>query len=302
MKKLLIIGYSSLVKRRIISSLIRNNIPYDIASRSKNQKDFNAENWYHGYKKGLNNSDADIVYISLPNSLHYIWSLESLNKGFHTLVDKPATINLIQLKKLIKTAQKRKKIFSEAIFFNYHNQIKHVLNKLEKNKILRLKVNFSIPKPKRNSILSSKKLKGGVLMDMGPYISAISRLFFKSKPKKIIRNIIFKKRISSKIEVLFIYKDAYFFGKFSHDDDYKNYIEVYFKDKIIKLSRVFSPPALKKLEVKEFKMNKLKSKTFSDDIFKNYIKEIFIMIRKKKYNHYFKQMINDMKIRKNLQN
>ena len=49
-------------------------------------------------------------------------------------------------------------------------------------------------------------------------------------------------------------------------------------------------------------MNKLKSKTFSDDIFKNYIKEIFIMIRKKKYNHYFKQMINDMKIRKNLQN
>ena len=302
MKKILIIGYSSLVKRRIIPTLTRNNIPYDIASRSKNQKDFNAENWYHGYKKGLNNSDADIVYISLPNSLHYIWSLKALNKGFHTLVDKPATINLIQLKKLIKTAKKRKKIFSEAIFFNYHNQIKDVLNKLKKNKILRLKANFSIPKPKKNSILSSKKLNGGVLMDMGPYISATSRLFFKSKPKKIIRNIIFKNKISSKIEVLFIYKDAYFFGKFSHDDDYKNYIEVYFKDKIIKLSRVFSPPAQKKLEVKEFKMNKLKSKTFSDDIFKSYIKEIFSIIRKKKYNHYFNQMINDMKIRENLQN
>ena len=139
-------------------------------------------------------------------------------------------------------------------------------------------------------------------MDMGPYISATSRLFFKSKPKKIIRNITFKNRISSKIEVLFVYKNAYFFGKFSHDDDYKNYIEVYFKDKIIKLSRVFSPPALKKLEVKEFKMNKLKSKNFSDDIFKSYIKEIFSMIRKKRYNHYFKQMINDMKIRENLQN
>ena len=302
MKKILIIGYSSLVKRRIIPTLTRNNIPYDIASRSKNQKDFNTENWYHGYRKALNNSDADIAYISLPNSLHYMWSLESLNKGFHTLVDKPATINLIQLKKLIKTAKKRKKIFSEAIFFNYHNQIKDVLNKLKKNKILRLKANFSIPKPKKNSILSSKKLNGGVLMDMGPYISATSRLFFKSKPKKIIRNLIFKNRISSKIEVLFIYKDAYFFGKFSHDDGYKNYIEVYFKDKIIKLSRVFSPPAQKKLEVKEFKMNKLKSKTFSDDIFKSYIKEIFSIIRKKKYNHNFNQMINDMKIRENLQN
>ena len=302
MTKILIIGYSSLVKRRIISTLKRNNIPYDIASRSKKQKDLNAENWYHGYTEALNNSNAKIVYISLPNSLHYIWSLRALNKGFHTLVDKPATINLIQLKTLIKTAKKRKKIFSEAIFFNYHLQIKTVLNEAKKNKILRLNANFLIPKPDKNSILSSKKLKGGVIMDMGPYISAVSRLFFKSKPKKIIKNIIFKNKISSKIEVLLIYKDAYFFGKFSHDDEYKNFIEVYFKDKIIKLSRVFSPPALEKLKFIECKGNKLKTKIFSDDIFKNYIEEIFKMIKKKKYNHYYDQMIYDIKIREYLQN
>ena len=111
MTKILIIGYSSLVKRRIISSLIRNNIPYDVASRSRKQKDFNAENWYHGYSKALNNSDAKIVYISLPNSLHFIWSMRALNKGFHTLVDKPATINLKQLYRLIKIAKKRKNFF-----------------------------------------------------------------------------------------------------------------------------------------------------------------------------------------------
>ena len=302
MTKILIIGYSSLVKSRIISTLIRYNIPYDIASRSKKQKDFNAENWYHGYTEALNNSDAEIVYISLPNSLHYIWALRALNKGFHTLVDKPATINLIQLKKLIKTAKKRKKIFSEAIFFNYHIQIKTVLNEAKKNKILRLNANFLIPKPDKNSILSSKKLKGGVVMDMGPYISAASRLFFKSKPKKLIKNIIFKNKISSKIEVLFIYRDAYFFGNFSHDDEYKNSIEIYFKDKIINLSRVFSPPALEKLEFIERKGNKIKSKIFSDDIFKNYIEEIFKIIKKKKYSHYYDQMIYDMKIREYLQN
>ena len=97
MIKILIIGYSSLVKRRIIKSLIRNNIPYDVASRSKNQKDFNAENWYHGYDNALNNSNADIAYISLPNSLHYIWAMKTLKKGFHTLIDKPASINLNEL-------------------------------------------------------------------------------------------------------------------------------------------------------------------------------------------------------------
>lgn len=302
MIKILIIGYSSLVKRRIITSLIRNNIPYDVASRSKNQKDFNAENWYHGYDNALNNSNADIAYISLPNSLHYIWAMKTLKKGFHTLIDKPASINLNELKKLIKAAKKRKKILSESIFFNYHLQIKSVLNEIQKNKVIRLNANFLIPKPDKSSILSSSKLKGGVAMDMGSYIAAVSRLFFKSVPKKIIKNIIYRNKVSSKIEVLFIYKDSYFLGKFSHNDDYKNFIEIYFKNKILKLSRVFSPPALENLKVLELNGNKTRSRIFSDDAFKNYIEEIFELIRKKRYSHYYKQMIYDMKIREYLQN
>lgn len=302
MTKILLIGYSGLVKRRIISSLIRKNIPYDIASRSKKQKDYKAENWYHGYTNAINNSDAEIAYISLPNSLHYNWAMKTLNKGFHTLVDKPATINLNQLNKLIKISKKKKKLFSEAIFFNYHSQIKTVLNEINKNKVLRLNANFLIPKPDKNSILSSKKLKGGVVMDMGPYISAVSRLFFKSPPKKMIKNIIYKNKISSKIDVLFIYKDAYFLGKFSHNDEYKNFIEVHIKDKILKLSRVFSPPALENLNLMELKKNKFKSKIFSDDIFANYIQEIFQLIKKRNYSNYYKQMIHDMKIREYLQN
>ena len=302
MIKILIIGYSSLVKRRIITSLIRNNIPYDVASRSKNQKDFNAENWYHGYDNALNNSNADIAYISLPNSLHYIWAMKTLKKGFHTLIDKPASINLNELKKLIKAAKKRKKILSESIFFNYHLQIKSVLNEIQKNKVIRLNANFLIPKPDKSSILSSSKLKGGVVMDMGSYIAAVSRLFFKSVPKKIIKNIIYRNKVSSKIEVLFIYKDSYFLGKFSHNDDYKNFIEIYFKNKILKLSRVFSAPALENLKVLESNGNKTRSRIFSDDAFKNYIEEIFELIRKKRYSHYYKQMIYDMKIREYLQN
>ena len=301
MKKILIIGYSSLVKRRIIGTLIRNNIHFDIASRSKKQKDFNAENWYHGYEKALNKSDADIAYISLPNSLHYVWALKALKKGYHTLVDKPSTVNFKQLNKLILTAKKRKKILSEAIFFNYHSQIKYLIKEIKKNKLKRLQANFLIPKPDKNSILTSSKLKGGVVMDMGPYISAVSRIFFKSYPKKIIKNIKFKNKISSQIEVIFFYKDTYFVGKFSHDDNYRNFIEVYLKDKIIKLSRVFSPPPLEKLKVLELKGNKIQSKIFSDDIFKNYIEEIFRLIKKKNYSYYYKQMIYDMRIRENIQ-
>ena len=302
MRKILIIGYSSLVKRRIIATLVKNNIFFDVASRSKKQKDFNAKNWYHGYDKALNKSDADIAYISLPNSLHYTWAMKALKKGYHTLVDKPSAINFKELNELIKTAKKKKKILSEAIFFNYHSQIKYLLKEIKKNKIKRLHANFLIPKPAKNSILSSSKLKGGVVMDMGPYISAVSRLFFKSHPTKIIKNIKLKNNISSKIEVIFYYRDAYFFGKFSHDDSYKNFIDVYFNDKVIKLSRVFSPPPNENLKVLELMGNKTQSKIFSDDIFKNYIEEIFRVIKTKNYTYYNKQMVCDMKIREILQN
>ena len=286
MPKVLIIGYSSLVKRRIISTLIRNKISYDIASRSKKQKDTNAENWYHGYNNGINNSNADIAYISLPNSLHYYWAIKSLNKNFHTLIDKPATLNLKQLDKLIYTSKKKKKVLSESVFFNYHLQIQSTLDKIKKNKVKRVNANFLIPKPNKKSILLSNKLKGGVIMDMGPYIAAISRLFFKSAPKKIIKNIVFKNKISSKIEIIFIYKDSFFIGKFSHDDQYKNFIEIYLSNKTIKLSRVFSPPAQENLKVLELNEKKNKSKIFKDDAFEKYIKDVFKKIKEKKYNYY----------------
>ena len=301
MKKILLIGYSSLVKRKIIETLVKNNIPYDVASRSRKQKDFNAENWYYGYEKALNNSNADIAYISLPNSLHFYWAMKALQKNYHTLIDKPATINLEDLNKLITISKKRKKILSEAIFFNYHNQIKYISKQININKISKLNANFSIPKPSKGSILLSKKLKGGVVMDMGPYIATVSRLFFKLTPKKIIKNVEFKNNLSSKINIIFIYKNTYFIGKFSHNNEYKNFIEVYFKNKIIKLNRVFSPPTQENLKVLELKKNKIKTKIFSDNSFENYLREIFILIKKKKYNHFYKQMTQDIKIRENLQ-
>ena len=301
MFKILIIGYSSLVKRRVINSLNENDIPYDVASRSKKQKDLKAEKWYDGYNKALNNSNADIAYVSLPNSLHYIWGLKALKKNFHIIVDKPATVNMEELNKLINLAKKKKKIFSEAIFFNYHSQIKSTLNEIKKKEIKKVRAKFLIPKPKKKSILLSYKLKGGVIMDMGPYIAAVSRLIFKSKPKKMTKNIILSNKITKKLKIFFTYENSFFSGEFSHDDNYKNLLEIYLKDRVIKLSRVFSPPPKENLQTIEIKENITKTKKFSDDVFINYIKEVFKQIKKKKYSYYEKRMIYDMKIREFLQ-
>ena len=114
--------------------------------------------------------------------------------------------------------------------------------------------------------------------------------------EKKIKKVILENKIAKKIEIMFTYKRSYFVGKFSHNDKYENSMEICFNKKIVKLSRFFSPPALEKLKVLILKGKIIKSKTFSDDVFKNYIEEVFRIINKKNYSFYKKQMLHDIKI------
>ena len=112
--------------------------------------------------------------------------------GYHLIVDKPITTNRGELKKLIGIANKNNLMLSEAVFYNYHSQFNY-LKKFCGNlkKIEQIFVNFTIPTPKSNSLLASRKLCGGALMDMGSYAASIHRIFFKERI--IGKNIIIKK-------------------------------------------------------------------------------------------------------------
>ena len=118
--KILILGYSKLVKKRIIDVLIKKKIFFSVASKSSKNNLKQAYSWYRNYDDALKNSRADLVYISLPNSLHYKWSRKALIKNYHVVVDKPLCENLSKTKKLLFLAKKKKRLLSEASFFNYH--------------------------------------------------------------------------------------------------------------------------------------------------------------------------------------
>jgi len=187
--KVLLIGYSNIAKKKIIKTFLKNKIKFCVASKTENKKIKGAYNQFTNYTEGLKKSDADIAYISLPNSLHYYWALKSLKAGYHVLVDKPICKKKNELKKLIFFAKKNKKLLAEATFFNYHKQIKLAKIKIGNLKnIKHIHANFIIPYPNKGSILISKKMNGGALMDMGPYAAAVSRIFGQKKiiSKKII--------------------------------------------------------------------------------------------------------------------
>ena len=216
--KVLLLGYSNIAKKRYIKTFIKKRIPFCVASKSFSKKIKGAYKQFDNYHDAIKFSDANIVYISLPNSLHFYWSKQALLNGYHLVVDKPITVKLGQIKKLINIAQKKNLLISEATFFNYHKQFEFITKKCGNfNDIQQILVNFTIPMPKKSSLLLSKKFNGGVIMDMGPYVSSIKRIFFKGKYIK--KYLILKKNSSDLIislDILLKYKTKIFIGTFKY--------------------------------------------------------------------------------------
>ncbi len=298
----LLIGYSKLSRKRLVNYLIRNKIKLSIASKSYKGNIDNIVEQFSSYDNALKFSKANIVYISLPNSLHYVWAKKALNYGYHVIVDKPICENYSKSLDLVSVAKKKNRLISEATFFNYHNQIKKSLTIIKNKKISKIHVNFTIPLPPKNSILLSKVLYGGVIMDMAPYAAAIHRIFLK---KNIIKKKITIKKNKNKLPVemnlKLFYENFSYKGKFKFGGKYKNQIEIFYGDQKLKINRAFSPPEDENLTL-ELHNNKSIQKLIikKDNCFRNYFKKILNSIKKRRYSIFYNKILVDQKFRDNI--
>ena len=232
--------------------------------------------------------------------MHYYWALKSLKAGFHVLVDKPICEKTNELKKLVFFANKNKKLLAEAIFFNYHRQIKSAKIEIKDlDNIRNIHANFIIPYPDKNSILVSKKLAGGALMDMGPYASAVPRIF--SNKKSISKKVIIRKSKSNLVtefNLLCEYPKMTYSACFKFGGEYHNELFLHTDNKSVKLERVFSPPndlSLSLFVKKDSSVNIIKIK--KDNSFENFFSEFLSKIQKKDYFYYISQVQADMYFR-----
>ena len=98
----------------------------DLDKVKRFQKRFKIDNDYcfNDYESLLENNDIDIVYIALPTSLHHEWICKSLEKKKKVLVEKPATMNALEIIDIKKKYFSDEIFFSEAFMYMYHPQIK----------------------------------------------------------------------------------------------------------------------------------------------------------------------------------
>ena len=287
----------------MLNVLLKNNIKFCIASKSSIKKENKAYGWYRSYDFALEHSNADLVYISLPNALHYHWAKKALNKNYHVIVDKPITDNYSQAKDLVKIAKIKKKLIAEATFYNYHKQFNQSVKLLNGVKNIKLiNTNFIIPKPKNNSFRMSKKLSGGCVMDMSPYAAGTARLLGSGKLIKMHSSVIKNKvGLITSFNIFCKFEKNYYFGYFCFGGEYKNNMILFSDKKHIELNNVFSPPANKDLNIliKEKNASRI-YKIKKSDVFENFFKQIKYSYNKKKFGFFYDAILSDAKFREKI--
>ena len=150
------------------------------------------EKYYTDLDEFLNDPNIDVVYVALPNALHFEYAYKALKANKHVLLEKPFCQTYSQTKTLINYAKKKKLLLFETIM-TYHtknfNKIKSLVNELGDIKLI--EANFSqysrrYEKFKQGTILPAfdYKLAGGALMDLGVYnIHFVVDIF--GLPKKV---------------------------------------------------------------------------------------------------------------------
>jgi len=301
-KKILIIGYSSFVQRRVIKSLKKiKNLEIFICSKSHNI-DKSKKIFFNDYKKALKSRSFDYVYISLINNLHFHFASLALNLGYNIIIDKPITDSYYKTKQLLRIAKKKKLLLCELIIFNYHIVFEKIVKLFGGiKKIDTIHANFNVPLTKTPKKLHNTN--GGCNYDMGPYAAAIIRLYFdKIFDKKLVLINKFNRphnKVIKEFSLLITNKSKKFFGNFAIGKEYISNLIFFGNKKIIKIPfQAFALSCDKKINVNIQKNNKKYIIKIKDD----YIKKFFQNIIKSKFNNkfYYDKIETDNEIKNKL--
>jgi xylose dehydrogenase (NAD/NADP) len=164
-----------------------------VASRSIEKSREYAKAWgipqsYGSYEALLADPKIDVVYISLPNSLHTEWSIKALEKGKHVLCEKPLTTSVADVERIKGTALKTGRVITEAFMYRHHPQTKIVKQMIDRGEIGKLQLihgSFCYTNTRADNPRLDPTLGGGSLWDVGCYPIGYARYLTGEEPIEV---------------------------------------------------------------------------------------------------------------------
>jgi predicted dehydrogenase len=143
---------------------------------------------YGTYDEMLASPEIEAVYIPLPNSLHFDWTLRAIEAGKHVLCEKPLAPSAGEVAAMHEAAGRRGLLAMEAFMLFSHPRLHAVRDLIRHGGIGRLgtvRISFTNPNLDPNNIRNRVETGGGALLDKGCYAVALARYLFDADPKAV---------------------------------------------------------------------------------------------------------------------
>lgn len=267
MASIMFLGYSNLVKGRILPILAKVGFSeVSIAKYAGQPWDEDYKNCglpvtcYDNYEDGLAHFKGDVVYVSTVNSTHVQFAKASLQAGFNTIIDKPATMTFDEAKELVELAQSKHLFVGESTVYLVHPQLITAKKIFEDNgdEPKMLTVHFTMPPFKPENFRYQKSLGGGAIMDTAPYAVSVARYFYDAVPEQVFCIVNERKEDGLDIEysLLMQYPDGKsLIGHFGFNTEYINQVFLMGNRTNVTINRIFTIPDTMENELQVAHMN-----------------------------------------------
>jgi xylose dehydrogenase (NAD/NADP) len=183
------------INRALIKPLnasVRNELKA-VASRSQERAEQYAAEWdiplaFGSYQEMLDDPGIDVVYNSLPNSLHTEWTVKALKAGKHVLCEKPLATSLEEVDQMISAAQETGMHLAEAFMYRHHPQtikVKELVDAGILGEVRLIKGDFTFNIKSEDDIRLDPNLGGGSIWDIGTYPISYARFILGEEPQEV---------------------------------------------------------------------------------------------------------------------
>lgn len=310
MASVLFLGYSNLVKGRILPILAKAGFSdVSIAKYEGQPWDDDYQKCglpvtcYDNFEAGLAHFKGDLVYISTVNSSHVECAKKALEAGFNTIVDKPATMTYQEAKDLVELAQSKDLFLGESTVYLMHPQLNSMKEIYAKNgdspKLLT--VHFTMPPFKPDNFRYQKSLGGGAIMDTAPYAVSIGRYFFGSKPESV--KCVVSERDINGLDIEYSLLMSYpggktMIGHFGFNTEYINQIHLMGNRTNVLCNRIFTIPDNMENELAVNHLNeRSRVKTPMGNNFELYLKDVKSVLSSKNYEPAYQALLWDAEVK-----
>lgn len=144
---------------------------------------------FGSYEELLGCPEIDVVYLSLPNTLHAEWTIKAAEAGKHVLCEKPLAVTVEEVDAIARAAHQAGVVVAEAFMYRHHPQTLRTKELVESGAIGPLRLvrgSFSYFLDQEVNIRLDPNLAGGSIWDVGCYPISFERYIVGEEPIEVM--------------------------------------------------------------------------------------------------------------------